>query len=72
MKTHQLKLKDRGLFDDFLSVSSCELSAYSFANVFIWNELYDIFWSEIDDNLCVFFQDKLGCFMNLAPLGKRL
>ncbi len=72
MKTNQLKLKDRGLFDEFLSLNVYELSAYSFANIYIWNKLYRIFWVKIDENLCIFFRDKLGCFMNIAPLGKYL
>ena len=72
MKTNQLRLKDRNLFNGYLSVSGHELSAYSFANIYIWNKLYDIFWAMIDGNLCLFFRDKLGCFMNIAPLGKYL
>ncbi|MFA6349870.1 MAG: phosphatidylglycerol lysyltransferase domain-containing protein [Candidatus Omnitrophota bacterium] len=72
MKINQLRLKDRSLFNGFLSVSAHELSAYSFANIYIWNKLYDIFWVIIDGNLCLFFRDKLGCFMNIAPLGEYL
>ncbi len=72
MKKNQLKLKDRSLFDEFISASAHELSSYSFANIYIWNRLYNIFWEMFDANLCVFFQDRLGCFMNIAPLGKYL
>lgn len=72
MKKIRLKLNDRGVLEEFFLGRRHELSAYSFGNLFIWNKLYDIFWSEIDGNLCVFFQDKLGCFMNIAPLGARL
>ncbi|MCM8779552.1 MAG: phosphatidylglycerol lysyltransferase domain-containing protein [Candidatus Omnitrophica bacterium] len=70
MNLRQLSLKDKAVFDKYLSTKPYQLSAYTFAGIFIWKSLYRISWSVIEENLCVFFQDKLGCFMNLDPQGK--
>ncbi|MFH1440461.1 MAG: phosphatidylglycerol lysyltransferase domain-containing protein [Candidatus Omnitrophota bacterium] len=72
MKLNSLILKDKKLFNDFLRLNRHGLSVYAFENIFIWNRLYDILWRVIDGNLCVFFKDKIGCFLYLAPLGKKI
>ncbi len=70
MKLNKLTLKDKKLFDQYLALARHELAAYAFANIYIWRALYDIKWAIIENSLCVFFQDKIGCFMYLAPLAK--
>jgi len=70
MKFHSLTLKDKPIFEKYLRRQYHELSVYAFASIFIWKPMYKIFWAVIEKNLCVFFQDKIGCFMNLEPLGK--
>ncbi|MDD5108390.1 MAG: phosphatidylglycerol lysyltransferase domain-containing protein [Candidatus Omnitrophica bacterium] len=70
MKLNKLALKDKKIFYKYLALESHELSAYSFANIYIWRALYDIKWAAIEGSLCVFFSDKIGCFMYLAPLAK--
>jgi len=72
MKLQRLSLADWELFKGFFSRQPHELSVYTFANIDIWRGLFDISWSIVDDNLCVFFQDKTGCFLYFLPLGKRL
>lgn len=71
MQFKRISLRDKSVFDKFLSLRQHRLSAYTFENIFIWKRLYDIFWVKIDKNLCVFFKDKIGCFSYLPPLGKR-
>ncbi len=70
MKLNKLTLKDRKLFNKSLALESHQLAAYSFANIYIWRCLYDIGWLVIENSLCVFFRDPIGCFMYLAPLAK--
>lgn len=70
MKLNKLTLKDQKLFNRHLAKSSRELAAFSFANIYIWRSLFDIQWALIAGSLCVFFRDKIGCFMYLPPLGK--
>jgi len=70
MNRSKLSLNDKRIFRDFLGLSSHRLSAYSFANIFIWRKLFDLSWVLINDNLCLFFADKTGIFMYLPPLGK--
>lgn len=70
MRLNKLTLKDKKLFNKYLALSFHELSAYSFANIYIWQALYDIKWAVIENSLCVFFQDTIGCFMYLSPLAK--
>jgi hypothetical protein len=65
-----LRLEDQDLFSAFLRLCPHDLSAYHFANIYIWRALFEIFWHTIDDCLCLFFWDGHGCFMYLPPLGK--
>ena len=71
MKLKNISLKDRRIFDKYLNLSEHELSAYAFANIYIWKNLFDIRWAIIDKALCVFFRDKIGCFLYLPPLSER-
>jgi len=70
MKLNKLTLKDHKLFNKYLALAPHELAAFSFANIYIWRCLYDIGWVVIEDSLCVFFRDKIGCFMYLGPLAR--
>jgi len=69
MKLNKLTLKDHKLFNRYLALAAHELAAYSFANIYIWRPLYDIGWVVIENSLCVFFRDQVGCFMYLGPLA---
>lgn len=71
MKYNLLRLKDKILFDKFLDSRRTELSTYAFTNIFIWRDLFKIFWAIIEDNLCIFFKDDIGAFLYLPPLGKK-
>jgi len=70
MKLNKLTLRDHALVNKYLALAPRELAAYSFANIYIWRCLYDIGWVVIENSLCVFFRDQIGCFMYLAPLAK--
>jgi len=72
MKLNKLSLRDRGIFEKYLRAASRELSVYAFENIFIWKGLFDISWGIVENNLCVFFKDRLGCFLYLPPLGKKV
>lgn len=72
MQFTQLNLKDKLIFEKFLSTKEHGLSAYAFENIFIWKSIYDIFWTKINENLCIFFRDKVGCFLYLPPQGSNL
>jgi hypothetical protein len=67
---NRLSLKDKKIFTKYLAQRESELSVYAFANIYIWKDLFDIYWEIFDDNLCIFFKDKIGCFLYLSPLGK--
>lgn len=66
----RLSLKDKNIFDDFFSLLPIRLSMYSFASIFVWNRLFDIYWKIIDGSLCIFFENELGIFLPVEPLGK--
>lgn len=69
MKLNKLSLKDQKLINRYFDRLSHELAAFSFANIFIWQTLYIIEWVVIEDSLCIFFRDSVGCFMYLPPLA---
>ncbi|MEK6714632.1 MAG: phosphatidylglycerol lysyltransferase domain-containing protein [Candidatus Omnitrophota bacterium] len=67
-----LEVEDKIIFEKYLSKTRHELSIFSFANILIWQAHFDIRYRIIKDNLCVFFKDRIGCFMCLPPLGKNV
>jgi hypothetical protein len=69
VKLNKISLKNRAIFAGHLGIGSHELSVYSFENIYIWKNLYDIRWKIIEGSLCVFFLHKLGSFLYLPPLG---
>jgi hypothetical protein len=70
MKLKSLTLKDQDKIARYLKYFRHELAVYSFADIFIWKNLFDISWAVIDGNLCVFFKDGFGTFLYLPPMGK--
>jgi len=51
---HLLTLADKKIFEQYLQLKSHELSTYSFANIYIWKSLFEIFWYLIDDSLFLY------------------
>ena len=68
-KLNRLTLKDKPIVDKYLKKIQTGLSTYHFAPLFIWKDLFKIYWVVIENNLCLFYQDNIGIFMPLAPLG---
>lgn len=66
----KLTIKNKAMVDAYLKNKNPGLSAHSFAGIFIWNTLFDIFWTKIEGCLCIFYRDKIGMFMILPPQGK--
>jgi len=72
MKLERIAFKDRPLFERYVKLSKHELSVYAFENVYPWKGLFSIRWGLVRDCLCVFFQDSIGCFLYLPPLGRKI
>ena len=70
MRLNRLTLRDKNKFDRYLALEKHGLSVYAFANIYIWRKFFDIRWALIGKSLCVFFQDKIGAFLYLTPLGQ--
>lgn len=70
MSLKKISLRDKGLFDAYLGSSRHELCVYAFTDIYIWRGIFEISWEVISESLCVFFRDKLGCFMYLSPLAR--
>jgi len=69
MKLRPLTIQDKKIFEKFLYLRAHDLSVYTFENIYIWKALFGIRWCIIKESLCVFFQDAVGCFLYLPPLG---
>lgn len=65
-----LTLGDKSLFDHYAQKTSWELSTYAFAPIYIWRELFQLYWTIIDNQLCVFTCQNGNYFMPIMPLGK--
>ncbi len=70
MRLNNLRLRDKQLFDKYLSLAEHNLSVYAFANIYIWKRFFEIRWALIEKSLCVFFQDKIGSFLYLPALAE--
>lgn len=68
LKTREVRLQDKALFERYLCFYEHSLSAYSFENIYIWKELFEIRWAFVEGALCIFFKDAIGCFLYLPPL----
>lgn len=69
MKLTPLTLKEKKLLDEILAKEGRLLCSYSFITLWLWSAHFDIRWALIDGNLCIFFRNEAGCFMNIPPLG---
>lgn len=72
VKLREISLKDKVVFDKYLSLARHELSVYAFENIFIWKALFKIEWAIIEKSLCVFFSDKFTSFLYLPPLSPNI
>jgi hypothetical protein len=71
MKLNALAIQDKKIFSKFLGINRHTLSVYAFENIYIWKKLFQIRWAIIEGNLCIFFRDRIGCFLYLPPLGEQ-
>ena len=69
MPSVRLTLEHRQLFDRFLNRRSYSHSAFSFVNLFIWQDFFQYRFEVFADNLCVFATMPGGVFLYLPPLG---
>lgn len=65
-------LDKKSLVEEFLKENNGHLSAYSFANIFAWQDFFKFEFEIIDNNLCIFAHHDAGCFLYLPPLGKKV
>jgi len=63
-----LALEHKKIFDEYLI--GAQLSTRSFANIYIWSDLFNILWKIIDDNLCIFYEYKNEFNMLIPPIAK--
>lgn len=70
MRLNNLRLADKRVFDRYLKLARHDLAVYAFANIYIWRKFFAIRWQLIEGCLCVFFQDRIGSFLYLPPLGR--
>ena len=64
-----LTLGDKSLFDYYARMTSRKLSSYAFAPIYVWRELFQFYWTIIDNQLCVFACQNGDYFMPIMPIG---
>ena len=70
-KLKRLTLKDGPLVERYLSrYGNGRMSAYSFPGIFVWSVSFRVLWAMIAGSFCIFYQDRIGMFMVLPPLGE--
>lgn len=58
------------VFRKYAHLARHELSAVAFANIFLWKDFFSFRFDVIDEQLCVFAENEVGCFLYLPPLGE--
>ncbi|MFH0940556.1 MAG: phosphatidylglycerol lysyltransferase domain-containing protein [Candidatus Omnitrophota bacterium] len=69
MELIPFSFSDKKIFQVYLKNNPRSLANYSFENNFIWDSLFELRRAVVNNRPCIFFQDKIGIFMNLPPLG---
>ena len=64
-------LQERNLLEKYLNQNNDFLSTLSFAGVAAWENFFRFDFQMIDECLCVFAHNELGCFQYFPPLGDR-
>lgn len=68
LKLKSLKIKDKKIFDEIVNFSRLN-SESSFANLFIWSDVYNTKYTVIDEMLCVFYTGDSGVLKCIYPFG---
>lgn len=63
-----LTIDDKKLFDDIVNFGRANAES-SFANLFIWSDVYDTKYTIIDGMLCVFYTSESGVLKSVYPFG---
>ena len=67
-----LTLEDKPLFDRYARQMPVELSRYAFAPHYVWKDFFDLYWTVIDDQFCLFTNQGSDYFMPIPPVGEFL
>lgn len=59
---------DKKIFDEFFKMNYCESSKYTFTNLFMWRNFYNISWAVEDDVLFIFAENDKN-FSACQPFG---
>lgn len=63
-------LPHQPLVESYLKKIPAPLAAFSFVNIFIWQDFFIFEFVELDGHLCIFACDEAGTFLYLPPLSK--
>ncbi len=66
---NRLTLKDKDLFNQYFKAYEFISSEYSFTNLYIWKDYYDIHYALVNDALIIRKKDSNGKYYFLQPLG---
>ena len=68
MKLKKLNIYDQKIFNDIVKYGRLN-SESSFANLFIWSDIYNTQYAIIDEMLCVFYTSDSGILKCIYPFG---
>lgn len=69
MKLKRITLKDKEVFDKYFLNRNTYNSEFTFTNLFIWRDSYDVKFAEVLDSLCIFISNLYGERWFLFPVG---
>lgn len=64
----ELTIDDKDIFDNIINLNRSN-SESSFANLFIWSDVYNTKYTLIDGMICVFYTTKSGILKAVYPFG---
>src|SRR5689334_12878968 len=65
-------LAKQKMVEGYVKQAQGVLSAFSFVSIFTWQDFFDFEFKVVDENLCIFAQNEIGCFQYLPPLGRNI
>jgi len=69
MQLRPLTLDDKPIFEAYARRTYTFLSGYAFAPLYVWRELFQFYWTLLDNHFCVFAKQGDDYFMPILPLG---
>ena len=72
MQLQPLTLNDKPIFDAHAQRTCTRLSHYAFAPLYVWQEHFQFYWTQLSDYLCIFAKQGEDYFIPILPIPSEI